>query len=259
MHADQPLVSVSIVSHGHAGHVRNLVGDLNAIRQTKLEILLTANAGEFAELARISSSHVLRVIANPRSKGFSENHNAAFRVARGAYFCVLNPDIRLPADPFGPLLAELQDPCTGVAAPIVVDGRAAVQQSARRVMSPAILALRALGLRRSAADAPSHVLQPDWVAGMFMLFRREVYERVGGFDERYFLYCEDMEICCRLWLSGMKVCVTGNARVVHEAQYASKRHLTYFLHHVRSLIRFWRSETYRSYRMRFPHGQPDSP
>lgn len=258
MHADQPMVSVSIVSHGHGAHVRNLVGDLSSVRKTALEILLTANAGEYAELARLTSPHALRIVENSRSKGFAENHNAAFRIARGRHFCVLNPDIRIAADPFGPLLADLADARTGVVAPLVVDARGSVQQSARRVMSPTVLALRALGLRRTALNPVRRVLHPDWVAGMFMLFRREVYERVGGFDERYFLYCEDMEICCRLWLAGFKVILSGSVSAIHEGQYASQHRPAYFLRHLQSLARFWRSETYRAYQARFPLGQPDS-
>jgi GT2 family glycosyltransferase len=79
---------------------------------------------------------------------------------------------------------------------------------------------------------------PDWIAGMFMLFRSELFREVGGFDERYFLYYEDVDLCFRLRQHGYEVILVPDARAVHFAQRQSHRNLRYLLWHVRSLVRF---------------------
>jgi hypothetical protein len=79
---------------------------------------------------------------------------------------------------------------------------------------------------------------PDWVAGMFMLFRNELFREIGGFDERYFLYYEDVDLCFRLRQHGYDVVLVPDARAAHFAQRQSHRNPRYLLWHVRSLVRF---------------------
>jgi N-acetylglucosaminyl-diphospho-decaprenol L-rhamnosyltransferase len=227
--------------------VRQLIADLDACSGLPMEILLTGNAPDDAQLHSIKSAHPLRFVRNARPKGFAENHNANFRASQGQFFCVLNPDVRVTGDSFKSLLGELSDPTVGLVAPMTVDARARVQQSFRRVMTPLMLAQRALGLRKDLDYELAPRMHPDWVAGMFMLFRREVFDAIGGFDERYFLYCEDMDLCCRVWLAGLKVRVLGGVRVLHGGQYSSRRRLKFFLLHLQSLWRFWRSRCYEDF------------
>lgn len=241
------LLTISIVSHGHGEFVRQLVEDLNACSNIPLEIYLTANGPDDAQLHAIRSVHPLRFVRNPKPRGFAENHNSNFYASLGQFFCVLNPDVRVARDSFEPLLSELSDPTVGVIAPITVNTSGKVQQSFRRVMTPLMLAQRAVGLGRNLDYEFVPRIHPDWVAGMFMLFRREVFDAIGGFDEGFFLYCEDMDLCCRLWLAGLKVRVLSSVRVVHGGQHSSRRSLKFFLLHLQSLGRFWRSRSYREF------------
>jgi N-acetylglucosaminyl-diphospho-decaprenol L-rhamnosyltransferase len=80
---------------------------------------------------------------------------------------------------------------------------------------------------------------------MFMVFNRAVFDQVGGFNERYFLYYEDVELCARLQLAGLRVVVKPGAQVVHHAQRSSHRNLKYLRWHVGSLLRFLTSSEYR--------------
>ena len=86
---------------------------------------------------------------------------------------------------------------------------------------------------------------PDWVAGMCMGFRQDVFRMLGGFDEAYFLYYEDVDLCSRVWLSGKKVCVQQQYQVIHQAQRESHRNLRYMKWHVSSILRFLTSSVYR--------------
>lgn len=241
------MISVSIVSHGHEAHVRALLADLENIGRDDIEVLLTLNSSQDAALAGVTARAPLRVVANEHPRGYAANHNAAFGCARGNFFCVLNPDLRLRGDPFDRLQRALEEPNVGVAAPHVLDPDGSTQLTYRPVPTPARLLRKALGF----AEAPPHDtalrLYPDWVGGMFMLFRRAAFEAVGGFDERYFLYYEDVDICCRLWLAGYKVCVARDAIVVHEGQRESRHSLRYLRWHLQSIWRFFHSPAYRRF------------
>jgi hypothetical protein len=87
----------------------------------------------------------------------------------------------------------------------------------------------------------------DWLAGMCLVMNSEAFGSVGGFDERYFLYCEDTDLCLRLQLAGWRLRHVPNVRVVHDARRASHRALRPFLWHVTSLLRLWTSSPYWSY------------
>jgi len=80
---------------------------------------------------------------------------------------------------------------------------------------------------------------PDWVAGMFMLFPAHIYQEMSGFDERYFMYCEDADICMRLSQRGYKTQLVFHAQAVHDARRASHRTMPHLRWHVSSLLRFF--------------------
>lgn len=172
-------------------------------------------------------------------KGFGANHNAAFARCRTPYFCVCNPDIRLPADPFPSLISNFTGETVAVAGPLVRNPAGAVEDSARRFPTAATL-LKKIFVDRREPDYPTGrgPLEVDWVAGMFMLFRSDAYRAIGGFDEGYFLYYEDVDICRRLRKAGEAVIYEPRAEVVHDARRASRRDPRLALHHLRSIVRF---------------------
>ena len=243
-------ISISVVSHLQAGLVSNLLSDISKFCDTSsVEVILTLNLPEVLPFDQETYDFPIRVLKNPSPLGFSANHNQAFKSAHGKYFCVLNPDVRLANDPFTVLINTLDDQSIGLAAPLVVNAAGEPEDSMRSFPSP----LEILG-KLFGRDSAMHVTDsgalafPDWVAGMFMLFRREVFSQVGGFDTRYFLYYEDVDICARLRLEGYRVAVCCNVPVVHEAQRASHRNFRYLKWHLSSILRFFSSSVYRQLR-----------
>ena len=79
-----------------------------------------------------------------------------------------------------------------------------------------------------------------------MAFNSAVFRSLGGFDERYYMYCEDVDICLRLQLAGFGLS-PANATVVHHAQRQTTKSLRHLAWHVRSLLRLWNSPTYKAY------------
>jgi GT2 family glycosyltransferase len=240
------MISVSVVSHGQGALVNDLLADLDAHCADAIEVLLTVNAPEPLPFEPAGFRFPLRVLENREAKGFGANHNAAFRESRHELFCVLNPDIRLHADPFGPLAARLRDPAIGVAAPLVRNPAGAIEDSARRMPTPvSILRKAVFGGRGPDYGIGTADLHPDWVAGMFMLFRRETFAAIGGFDERYFLYYEDVDLCTRLALTGKQAVYCPAVEVIHDARRESHRSMRYLRHHAASMLRFFCSAPFR--------------
>lgn len=234
----QKLVSISVVSHRQGALVKELLEDV-ARYCGNVEVLLTVNVEEELPFDAARFSFPLRITRNSTGRGFGSNHNTAFRQAAGQYFCVLNPDIRLTEDPFPVLISALADASVGVAAPRIVNPDGETEDSARRF--PTLWAI----VRKVFTGAPHHdyevasvPLRPEWVAGMFMLIRSDVFRRLGGFDERYFLYYEDVDLCLRLRRLGYDAVLDPRAVALHDARRASHRDVMHLLWHARSLARF---------------------
>lgn len=236
------MVTVSLVSHGHDEMVWRLVDQLVVCPEVT-QVIVTLNIPE-ASPAILNDKVVL--LKNDVPKGFGANHNAAFALAKGEFYCVINPDIELTQNPFSALVGVLADQSVGLAVPLVVGSSGQVEDSMRRFLSAWSMVKRMLGFDSGAYPLclGGSDFMPDWAAGMFMVFRSEAYAKVGGFDERYFMYCEDADICTRLWKVGYKVVGCLSTSVIHNAQRASHRSFKHLSWHVRNMARYFLSHSF---------------
>jgi len=239
-------ISISIVSHAQINLIVSLLQDIeDNCKSSSLELILTLNLDETLPFQTDAYSYPIKVIRNVNPMGFAANHNQAFTHATGRYFCVLNPDIRFSSDPFMGLTACFENTAIGMAAPLVLGNDGGIEDSARRFPSPLKILCKIFGKCKGSdyviGDKP---ICPDWAAGMFMLFPRDIFERLRGFDQRYFLYYEDVDICARLRLLGYGVILCPQSRVTHHAQRSSHRNFRYFRWHLRSMLRFFCSRVF---------------
>lgn len=234
--SDSPRVAVSIVSHGHGAMVNHLIAQLRNCPEVG-QIIVTRNVPEATTFA---ADDLVAIIENSSPKGFGANHNAAFRQCRLAFYCVLNPDIELQGNPFPALLERMNAAVGIVAAPLILSPSGAVEDSARRFPGFLSLARKALGGPdgRYAIKPNQAPLAVDWVAGMFTLFASKDYAGLRGFDERYFLYYEDVDICARAWSAGLKVMVVPSVMAVHDARRDSHKSFRHMRWHLASMLRF---------------------
>ena len=237
-------VTVSIVSHAHGSLLLELLADLNATESLRgSTVLVTLNVP--SDHVDVSAYPNLRVVLlrNETSRGFARNHNAAFARCTTEWFAVLNPDLRLPRDPFPSMLAlAQQDERIALVAPVVTDINGALEDSVRTNLSPLSLMRRKLrGRTPVSAMIPGEFY---WFGGMFMLFRSAAFRDMKGFDERFFLYCEDYDICARLHLAGYGLRLDTGARVIHNARRMSHKSIRHLGWHVQSLFRVWLSRPF---------------
>lgn len=205
-----------------------------------------------AELARQAGA---TVIACRQLGGYGSCVNLGVQHTNGPRFAVLNPDIWFSDDQVVPHLnRHLDEPAVGLVAPALVlpDGR--FQDSAREVPTPLDLVLRRrLAPRRGAIDVTGDV---PWVVGACFIARRDAWDEVGGFDESYFLYFEDVDLCWRLRQAGWITRLDREVRVRHGHAAASRKSIFGWATraHVASAARFYQANPRFICSRRLPSG-----
>jgi GT2 family glycosyltransferase len=239
-------ISLSVVSHQQIELIGRLLQDIEKhCRAHSLEVILTLNMREVPPFDLNGFSFPVMVIENSIPQGFAANHDQAFSRSTGRYFCVINPDIRLDSDPFQIMMECLEDQSVGVVGPLVLNTQNAIEDSARKFPGPLIILCKLFGKCRGGDyKIGEEIILPDWVGGMCMLFRRDVYKQLGGFDRKFFLYYEDVDLCARMWLHGYKVALVPKVRVIHEARRDSHRKTKFLKWHLASMLKFFLSPVY---------------
>ncbi len=233
------VLSISVISHNQRDLVSGLLADLDRFTGQPFEVILTVNLPEDRIASPGEFSFPLQVIVNRHPKGFGENHNTAFSHAKGEFFCILNPDIRIPDNPFPQLLDRFREKTVGAVAPLIVSPEGKTENSARRF--PTFFSiLRKVMQQKEGLDyrTGKAALSPDWVAGMFVVFRETAFRSVAGFDEAYFLYYEDVDVCARLRRQGWEIVIDPSVSAVHDARRESHRNFRYMKWHLQSMMRF---------------------
>ena len=239
-------ITVSIVSHGDRLLLEKVLVDLSRMSEVE-SVVLTLNIPEPDPKIPAELLGRVIIIRNPVPKGFSANHNAAFRYCHTPYFCVMNPDVRLNDNPFSALVNAMKISKKAMAAPLVMNSHNEREDSIRFFPTPWGLLHKAITGNKGTykIQINDEAFYPHWVAGMFMLFDSSVFDELEGFDDSYFLYYEDVDICVRLWKKGFGVVVCPKVSVIHDAQRTSHKSLKYLRWHFVSMVRFFIKHLWR--------------
>lgn len=214
------------ITYNSAGFIRRAVE--SCLRQD-ISIMVVDNASTDGTLAEIPVDRRVAVLASGTNLGFAGGVNRAVRSSGSEYLLLLNPDTEL-IDPVAPLMAALIEKRHNAVAGLLVDGAGNPQKgfSFRRLPTPAALVFEVLGINRIWPVNPVNrwyrcldldPLQPQVVeqpAGACFLFRRADWERLGGFDERFYpVWYEDVDFCQRLLAAGGTIWFEPSVRVLH--------------------------------------------
>ena len=244
-------IVISIVSHQQGDLAYRLLADIRTHCSNRpTAVVLTHNLAEDFPLPETDWPFKVLQLTNPEPQGYGANHNQAFRTVSADYFCALNPDIRLEQDPFPALLTRLEkDSIIGAISPLVLGPDRRIEDNARRLPTPKRILKRMVKLGPRRDYDIETIIQPvDWLAGMFLLFPSPIYRQLNGFDERYFLYCEDVDLGCRLRLAGLVSALDPTVAAIHEPRRDSHRRPRHLFWHLSSLVRFFRSPVYSTCR-----------
>lgn len=240
----EPLIGVAIVSYNTAPLLRRCLESV--IADTRGPVLVVDNRSPdgSAELVRREFPSV-RLRAEADNRGYGAAANLAVGELGTRYVLLLNADTELTRGAVEALTAYLDDhPEVAVAGPRLVTVSGTYEPSAHRFPTPLALLLQESGLRRLLGLARRNEWRPrsvDWILGAALAIRREAFDAVRGFDEGYFLYQEEVDLCYRLRAAGWEVHYAPVATVRHVGGAStSQRAAETFGHFVRSTTRIAR-------------------
>ncbi|MGQ9599750.1 MAG: glycosyltransferase family 2 protein [Anaerolineae bacterium] len=216
---------------------------LRSIRDSALtsdlqfEIVVVDNASSDGSPEMIAAEFPdVRLVANAENRGFTAANNQGLALSQGRFLLLLNPDTEVVGDALPTMVRYMEaHPEVGAVGPQLRYPDGSLQSSRRRFPTFATALVESTVIqewwtdnrflhRYYMADTPDDVIQPvDWIVGACLMVRREVYERVGGLDERFFMYSEELDWCRRIKSAGWTVVYLPDAVVVHHEGKSSEQ------------------------------------
>jgi hypothetical protein len=250
-----PDVDVVIVSFNTREDLVACLASLHAHRPARLnDVIVVDNASTDGSVQAVRAQfRNVEMIALDRNVGFGAANNVALRKPGAPLVLLLNSDTLVPAGAIDRLASRLDATGAVAAGPRLIDGRGRPEISFGPMLSP-LAELRQKTwqwlasadtdfARRAVATHLGRERHVDWVTGACLLLRRDAAQAAGLFDERYFMYEEDVDLCAALRAQGGRVLFTPRAEVVHRrgqsvgragspaAAHYDRSHLAFYLKH----------------------------
>lgn len=246
-------VSISIVTYNDEKYIGNLLDSIKEnVKYEDYHIFLVDNCSRDDTLNIARRYENITIIENDKNTGFGAGHNKALDLLQSKYHLILNPDITFKYDVIDQLVNYLgSNPDIGMISPKILYPDGTVQILPKKDPKPIYMLARRSKLKaltkykdeyemtETEADAAYDI---EFASGSFMFLRTELFKKVGGFDERYFLYLEDADLSRKV-RQHARVQYNPSFVVYHHWQQAGAKHLKYFLIHVASMIKYsskWR-------------------
>lgn len=233
-------VDVVVVSYNSADTLRACVEPLSLL--PGVTVTVVDNDSSDDSLGTVADLPV-HAFGSGRNGGFSFGCNLGVAHGTAPYVLLLNPDARIEAATLATLVRALDDdPSLGVVGPRILDDDGVVARTQRNFPRLRSTWAQALFLHRISPNArwADEVIwdprayerpgEPEWLSGACLLVRRDALERIGGMDERFFLYCEDIDLCRRLGGAGYRVGYEPGAIAQHEGGASAPRTTTHAIY-----------------------------
>ncbi|MND36925.1 Rhamnosyltransferase WbbL [compost metagenome] len=242
------MLYISVISHGHG----NIIEELSCLNKlsvySDISVTIKDNLGD-KHLYDFCCKNNINYISNFPNKGFGENNNIVFNsigeLNANDYFVVINPDVNVSIDTLrdAVLLMKHKNAQLGTIN-LYRDVSYSIYDNSIRKFPGLIDFVRSfLGFKNNSIIDKSVIADNqyvDWAAGSFLVFSPGLYKKLGGFNEKYFMYCEDVDICWRAKeLTGKGVLYMPKLKGVHYAQHDNRKFFSkHFLWHSISALRF---------------------
>jgi hypothetical protein len=210
-------VSIIIVSFNGRAHLERCLQSLHEAPPSRShEIIVVDNSSTDGSADAARRWPAVRLIENDANLGFAAGNNVGIRASSGEYLLLLNSDTIVPAGAVDALAAALdRDSSIAIVGPRLVNAEGRAELSIGRMVGPwnefrqkHLMPARTEQLARQEQFA-------DWVSGACLLVRRADAEAVGGLDERFFMYLEDVDFCAAIRARGRRVLFTPGVEVTH--------------------------------------------
>lgn len=225
-----------MVNYGHDKHIARLLKSLESYRPGFLhEVVIIDNSEQRGELRALKKQYGEWVqVHHPQGNlGLGKGSNLAVRHAQGEYVLICNPDIEFDERSLDKLVSFAEELGEfGVIGPQLINADSTVQRSYRRFPRMRDLFLKRLPVvsrftRKNpylmSDKDPEHTETVDWLVGAALLMKKDQFEELGGFDDRFFLFFEDTDLCRRLWEEGKEVWYYPESVFIHSETRLSER------------------------------------
>lgn len=249
-------LSIIIVSWNVADLLLSCLASIfNGADTKKVEVIVVDSASTDDTLTRVRERFPqVRLLPQAENVGFSRGNNIGMAEANGRYLLLLNPDTEIIGDALSEMVAYLDaNPDVGIVGPHTLNSDGTTQATQRRFPTLMIGFFESTWLQpyapKSLLDSyyfldgtePDETLDVDWVQGSALMARREVYQQIGGLDEGYVMYSEELDWCKRTKDAGWRVVYVGHAQIIHHGgksteQVAARSHI----HFQHSKLRYFR-------------------
>ncbi len=247
-------LSIVVVNWNVRDHLRRCLISIFAAGPTGLEVIVVDNASTDGSPDMIRAEFPrVTLIANRDNRGFPAANNQGLAAARGRFVMTLNPDTEIVGEALARLIAYLDaHPGVGALGPQLLNPDDSIQSSRRRFPTFATALFESTWLQGRAPrgvlrhyyvdDVAAEVEQEvDWVTGACIVVRREALDAVGGFDESFFMYSEELDWCRRIKSAGWKIVYLPGAQVMHHAGKSSEQAVAArHIHFQTSKVRYFR-------------------
>jgi len=248
-------IATITINHQHDRMIKDTINSLMALRdQVPFQAFVINNLKDTGTTSWLQKTYPETIVLeNPSPEGFAANINTIIKgYPDFDFYFLLNPDaICLPGLLTNLLQVMQQDHQVGIAGPLLMNMDGSPQPSRRRFVTLPVLILRALhidSLFKHINAVDKYLMRDatftdkvavDWITGAVMLLRKEALDEIGLFDERFYMYFEDEDLCCRMWQSGWKVVYVPQAKAYHAhlAEGRKKILSRANLHHITSAAR----------------------
>lgn len=178
----------------------------------------TKKGGDGIKLEKFFSEnkqvHVIQLVEN---LGYGGGNAEGFRFCQGKFLAILNPDIEVQKETLDTLLSVLkQEKKIGIVVPVLQTQTGKILENCRKF--PSLLGLikrRLFGSQILKSVPKCNIRETEWAQGSFWVLRRELFEKLDGFDSRFFLFLEDTDFCRRIWKKGFRVLQACSAVATH--------------------------------------------
>ncbi|HDI52105.1 MAG TPA: glycosyltransferase [Bacteroidetes bacterium] len=228
---NEPLLSIILVSFNVKNFLEQALRSIQkATGQLSCEVIVVDNASQDGSVELVRSKFPeVQLIANDTNRGFARANNQAFRIARGKFIALVNPDVLVQEDTFQTLLDFLRShPEAGMVGCKILNPDGTLQLACRRsIPTPWVAFTKLIGLsylfpkskifgryNLTYLDADA-ITEVEAVSGSFMIVRRKVVEDVGYLDDAFFLYGEDLDWCYRIRKKGWKIYYVPTTKIIH--------------------------------------------
>jgi O-antigen biosynthesis protein len=232
-------LSIIIVNYNVKEFLLNLLDSIRkATPNLSSEIIIVDNASDDGSVEAVKEKFPnVNLIVSEKNLGFGRANNLAMEVAKGKYFLLLNPDTIVREDSFSKMIEFFEaNPKAGIGGCKVLNPDGTLQLACRRSFpGPWTSFTKVMGLstifpkNRLFARYnltyldENQTYEVDAVSGAFLMMRKELYQKIGGFDKEFFMYGEDLDLCYRAQKAGYGVFYVHTTQIIHYKGESTKR------------------------------------